>query len=228
MYGSRGRVIIVATLLAMPAAAHAEVSGSIDLVSDYRFRGISLSGNRPALQGTLHVEKGGLFAEGFVTTLGRSDGKAPVETDVSFGFTHDIGKGTATLSGTWYLYPGGRHQPGVFEIVGRYDHPIGKATVSVNAGYAPPQNSLRGSGNLYLGLSATVPVGRPELFASVGRERGALFGSGTKLDWQLGAQMKVAGFNASLSYVDSDRTIRDSRGRDMSRATVLVSVGHAF
>jgi uncharacterized protein (TIGR02001 family) len=226
MQRSRIRAIFGVIMLLTPASAFAGVSGSIDLVSDYRFRGVSLSGRGPAIQATLHASKGAFFAEGFVTTLGRGDSDAPVETDISLGGSHKLGKGTATLSATWYLYPGS-HQAGVYEIIGRYDLPIGRATLSATAGYAPGQHALNGRDNLYLGLSATVPVGRPQIIASVGRERGALT-PGTKIDWQLGAQIDISGFNASLSYIDSDCRLRDRHGRNVSGPTALFQVGYGF
>ena len=226
MQGSRGQAIMAVAMLTMPAGTHAAVSGSIDVVSDYRFRGVSLSGGRPAVQATLHVSQGPLFVEGFVTSLGRSANDASVETDLTFGGTRKIGKGTATLSATWYLYPGS-HQHGVVELLGRYDHPVGPVTFSLTAGYAPPQHTLNGKDNLYLGLSATVPIGRPQLFASIGRERGAI-SPGGKMDWQLGAQMTVRGFDASVSYIDCDRLIRDEHWRGVSKGTVVFQIGHNF
>lgn len=226
MQRSRAGAIIAVIVLLMPASAYAGVSGSIDLVSDYRFRGVSLSGRGPAVQATVHANKGAFFVEGFVTTLGRGDSDATVETDLSLGGQHKLGKGTATLSATWYLYPGDHHA-GVYEIIGRYDLPVGRSTVSATAGYAPGQHGLQGGDNLYLGLSATVPVGRPQIIASIGRERGAL-SPGTKIDWQLGAQIDLHGFDASLSYVDSNRRLRDHHGRNVSGPTALLQIGYGF
>ena len=227
MQGSRGKAIIVATMLAMPVGVRAaDISGSVDVVSDYRFRGVSLSGHDPAAQATLHVAQGPVFIEGFVTTLGDGANGATVETDLSFGVSRKIGKDTATLSATWYLYPGS-HQHGVAELIGRYDHLFGRATVSLTAGYSPPQHALHSDDNLYLGLSATIPIGRPALFASIGRERGAL-APGGKLDWQFGAQIRLHGFDASLSYVDCDRTLRDGQWRRVSNGTVVLQLGHSF
>jgi uncharacterized protein (TIGR02001 family) len=226
MQRSRSQAIIAAIMILTPASASAGVSGSFDLVSDYRFRGVSLSGRGPAVQATVRASKGPLFVEGFVTTLGRGESDAPVETDISLGGNHKLGKGTATLSATWYLYPGG-HQSGVYEIIGRYDLPIGRATLSATAGYAPGQHALNGRDNLYLGLSAIVPVGRPQIIACIGRERGAL-SPGTKIDWQLGAQIEASGFDASVSYIDSNRRLRDHKGRNLSGATILLQLGHGF
>ena len=226
MQRAQVRAIIGAIMLLTPAGGYAGVSGSIDFVSDYRFRGVSLSGRGPAIQATLRASKGAFFAEGFATTLGRGGSDAPVETDISLGGSHKLGKGTATLSATWYLYPAGR-QSGVYEIIGRYDLPVGRATLSMTAGYAPGQPALHGRDSLYLGLSAIVPVGRPQIIASVGRERGALT-PGAKIDWQLGAQIDIAGFNASLSYIDSDRRLRDRHGRSLSGPAALFQIGYGF
>jgi uncharacterized protein (TIGR02001 family) len=213
-------------MLLAPRAAAAAVAGSVDVVSDYRFRGVSLSDRNPALQATVHVTKGAFFAEGFVTTLGGGKGEGEVETDLTLGGTKKIGRTTVALSTTWYLYPGGE-QKDVLELIGRLDQPIGPATLSFLAGYAPAQKSLHGEDNLYLSFTVTVPIGRPELFASIGRERGAQV-PGTKLDWQIGTQMTVHGFHASLSYVDCDRDLRNLRWHRVSKAGVVFQVGHDF
>ena len=227
MQRSRYKAIMAAVMLASPFGVHAaDISGSVDIVSDYRFRGISLSGHDPALQATLHAAQGPVFVEGFLTTLGHGSNGATVETDLSVGGSRKIGKDRITLSATWYLYPGS-HQHGVAELIGRYDHPIGPATVSLTAGYAPSQHALGGDDNLYLGLSATVPIGRAALFAGIGRERGGQ-APGGKIDWQLGAQTTVHGFDASVSYIDCDRSIRDGHLRRVSNGTAVFQLGYSF
>lgn len=51
-------------------AAHAQLSGSASLVSDYRFRGITLSDERPALQAAaVYDHASGLYAGGFASTV---------------------------------------------------------------------------------------------------------------------------------------------------------------
>ena len=40
--------------------------------------------------------------------------------------------------------------------------------------------------------------------------------------------MELHGFDASVSYVDSDQNLRDRHGRNVSGATILLQIGHAF
>jgi uncharacterized protein (TIGR02001 family) len=223
----RGWAIFIAGMLILPTGARATgITGGVDVVTDYRFRGISQSYDSPAVQGTLNVSQGPLFAEAFVTSLGHSERDARVETDLSIGGTRQFGKTTVTLSSTWYLYPRYGHED-MAELLGRVDQPLGRATFSMLVGYAPPQRGLHGRDNIYLGLSAKVPIGRPHLFASIGRERGAL-APVSKIDWQLGIATTIAGFDASISYVDCNRHVRDWEGRSLSGATAVFQFGHSF
>ena len=45
------RAVLSCAFLILADAAWAQLSGSVTLTSDYRFRGISLSDEKPALQG---------------------------------------------------------------------------------------------------------------------------------------------------------------------------------
>ena len=61
------RTIVAACALACACVAHAQVSGSVGVVSDYRYRGYSLSDGDPALQASIAYDAdnglyGGLFA----------------------------------------------------------------------------------------------------------------------------------------------------------------------
>jgi uncharacterized protein (TIGR02001 family) len=64
-----GRVALLALALAANEAA-AQVSGSITAVSNYRYRGVSLSHNDPAGQGTIvYDDPQGWYAGGFASTV---------------------------------------------------------------------------------------------------------------------------------------------------------------
>jgi len=79
------------------ASAHAQIDGSAAAVSDYRFRGVSLSDKKPALQGQIDWTSGsGVFAGMFVSTvrLG-SNGDNPGLSLQPFGGY------SAPLSSTW-------------------------------------------------------------------------------------------------------------------------------
>jgi uncharacterized protein (TIGR02001 family) len=74
----RRRFVEVAALRAAAALAltflcvdaRAEWSGSVSVVSDYRYRGISLTGNDPALQGTIdYDDPSGFYAGAFASNV---------------------------------------------------------------------------------------------------------------------------------------------------------------
>ena len=57
--------VLLATLMATPIAAHAQVSASVSVASDYRVRGLSLSGERPvAILNLDYDHASGVYAGG--------------------------------------------------------------------------------------------------------------------------------------------------------------------
>lgn len=82
------------------------VSGTFGLFSDYRFRGVSLTGNDLAAQGSVSVTapfglSGGIWASNLDTASGDS-----LELDVFAAKSFDV-KGTSlSIGGIGYLFPG--------------------------------------------------------------------------------------------------------------------------
>jgi uncharacterized protein (TIGR02001 family) len=61
---------VVGLLLSMADSSRAQLSGNVSVVSDYRYRGISLSDNEPALQlGVNYDDATGWYAGAFVSTV---------------------------------------------------------------------------------------------------------------------------------------------------------------
>lgn len=203
-------------LLALPWSAPAaamDVSGELGAVSDYRFRGVSLSNGHPAVQGSVTLEHdSGLFAELWTSTLG-SSGPANVELDFTGGYEKELSKHFSfSLSGTGYIYPRAGADNYV-EATASGTATYGAASASLGVSYAPAQRGLRdeagrrhdnvyGFGDAALELSGT-PV---TLNAHLGYERGAFdeVERGGKWDWSLGAEVKHKGIKLGLSYVGSD------------------------
>src|SRR5215470_11326006 len=64
----RAALLLLLAAASLPGAAHAQISASVAAVSDYRFRGISQSDRKPALQGSVAYDHpSGLFAGLFVS-----------------------------------------------------------------------------------------------------------------------------------------------------------------
>ena len=94
-------------LMASAAAAHAEFSGTISLVSDYDFRGISLSADDPALQGSIDwAADNGFYLGAWASNIdyGREyDGD--IELDLYGGYAGEAGALGYDVGIVWYTYP---------------------------------------------------------------------------------------------------------------------------
>ncbi|MBV8971761.1 MAG: hypothetical protein JO290_05670 [Sphingomonadaceae bacterium] len=204
--------ILVAIGAAAPVAA-AEVSVAGDVLSDYRFRGVSLSDRQPVADGTLSGQAGPWFAG--VEAISSSRGRYAVETrsaevDLSAGWSRSFGLLTPSVGAIGYLHPGGEAANG--EVFASLAGALGPATLTLAANYAPDQGAAPG-GNLYLQAraAAAIPTTPLTLRAAVGREAGAFAGfrasgtGGVKTDWRAGVEARVLRVVVlGLDYVGND------------------------
>jgi uncharacterized protein (TIGR02001 family) len=195
------------------SATAADLSGDAGLVSDYRYRGVSLSHGRPAVQGSLTIEhESGLYAELWGSTLG-SGNPANLEADLTGGYSADLSDHiTFDLSGTWYVYPksGGDNYG---EATALASATAGNATVGAGVSYIPRQRATRDEtgeshDNIYLFGTGDFAVPRTPLTlkAGLGYERGAFdeVAHGGKWDWTLGGEVALKPVIVGLAYVGSN------------------------
>jgi uncharacterized protein (TIGR02001 family) len=118
---------------AAPSAVPADpivISANVGLFSDYRFRGISQTGKKPAIQGGFDLtHESGLYIGTWasnISWLSDTDSRisAPIEWDLYGGYRGEIVKGvTFDVGGLQYYYPGtypdGFVRPHTFELYGR-------------------------------------------------------------------------------------------------------------
>ena len=139
-------------VLAIPAAAQETdppkpitVSGSVGLVSDYRFRGVSQSDENLAVQGGFTVaHESGLYIGTWGSNLagwGTFDG-SNMELDLIAGFKFPVGGGTLDIGATWYMYPGGFDNTDFIEPYVKLSGTVGPATLTAGVAYAPQQEAL--------------------------------------------------------------------------------------
>lgn len=228
-----GGLWLLGSLMALAAPLHAQeaaeeeasfsVDAAVGLVSDYRFRGYSLSDKDPAIQPELAVSHtSGIYAYVFGSTLAENDG-ADIETDVGIGYATALGPLDADFSAVWYLYPGAANLDFV-EFLASFSTAAGPATLGAEFAYSPPQANIGGIANRYAGVNGSLPLGASpvSLSGTFGIEDGA-FGD-NKLDWSLGLAMEAAGFEFGANYVDAASTGRDP----LADPTVVVSVRRSF
>lgn len=208
------------------AAGPITLSGGVAVVSDYRFRGVSLSDKDFAVQPYLTVKhESGLYAGVWASNLAENAGD-DLEVDLYAGFaggdviTYDIGA-------TYYVYPG-VSAFNYIEFTGKTGTTIGPATVGLQLSYVPSQDNTGNSDNIYFGTNATVAIPNTpvSIVGSMGIEDGAFTAGDEKVDWSLGVTAAVAGFTLGASYVDTDRqsvfAFKDSS------AGVVFSISYGF
>ena len=241
-------VALAATALSTPAMAQeaaaepsdpVTIAGGATLVSDYRFRGISQTNRRFALQGNITLKhESGLYG----TIWGSSiddyvAAGADQEIDFVVGFAKSFGGTTVDGGVTYYYYPGsGGADTDFYEPYVAVSQVIGPVTAKVLAAYAPKQSALTiGDGkedNLYLAgdLSGTVPGTPFTLTGHVGHSFGPsyLTVGDEYTDWSVTAGYAWKNFNFGLAYVDTDVTAYSPSGRNITKAGIVASVGVAF
>jgi uncharacterized protein (TIGR02001 family) len=203
-----------------------DISATVTGVSDYRFRGVSESGLDPALQGSVDVSFHGFYAGAWASSISRFAG-THAELDLYAGYTGNAGPLAYDFGVIAYLYPGGDGTGNVYEGKASLSYTLGPATGKLTMNYAPDQENLDGD-NLYLNgeLRVGIPNTPVTAFASLGRERGSLYGR--KWDWSLGLEFTRGPFTASIAYVDTNLdSATNILGRDI-RAGIVASAGIEF
>jgi uncharacterized protein (TIGR02001 family) len=208
----RAGLALSAGLIAAPVTA-ADWSAKIGAVSDYRYRGVSLSGGEPAVQASLSIEHdSGAYADLWGSSLA-PDGDSHFEFDGTVGFAFDLGENlSADLSATAYVYPGDS-QANALELTTQVEANHGPLTANLGLSLAPPQrgtrdeqNRRRTNGYVFGGIEYALGDSPLSLHAGTGYELGPwdMTEDGGKWDWSLGAQADFTFARIALDYVGSD------------------------
>ena len=227
-----GLALFCAAMTAMPAQAQdekTETPHAFDLeitlagVSDYRFRGLSLSDREPAFQPQIAItHKSGFYGRVWGSNIASNPG-ADIEVDLVGGWTKELGKVTLDIGATYYLYPG-FGSANYVEIIGVASTAVGPGTIGVTVAYTPSQSNIGSQDNIYGAINGSLPIkGTPlTLTGSFGIEDGA-FGD-KKKDWTAGITADVKGFTVGLTYVDTGHT----GGNSLGKPTAVFSLSRKF
>lgn len=212
-------VLVSGAVLAQPKAPEPDytLSYNLGVVTDYRYRGISQSRLKPALQGGADfVHKSGLYAGTWFSTIkwvkdaGASRGS--VEIDLYGGYkgaiTKDIGFDIGAL---YYHYlrnnldplPGFVN-PNTTELYGALTY--GPATLKYSHGITEIFGFPNSSGSGYLDLSATFDLGSGwGLTPHIGHQRVKNSSAASYTDYAVTLSKDLgSGFSASAALVGTD------------------------
>jgi len=193
------------------------ITGNAALVTDYRFRGLSLSGGDVAIQGGITVShSSGFYVGTWASSMEDSDVYGHTEVDVFGGWTGSVGSGLTLDAGLlYYVYPNGHvGDANIFEPYASLTAAVGPATAKVGVAYAWEQDSLGGDDNLYLygELGASIPDTGISVLGHLGYADGAqspklLTGESTKagFDYNIGATYNITPkLSVGVMYVGVD------------------------
>lgn len=239
------RGLVAATLVAGSALAatpalaqesEISISGNAALVSDYRFRGVGLSGGDIAIQGGIDVGHSSGF---YVGTWGSSiDGGDYGSTELNFygGWSGEITSGVSADVGVlYYAYPNGLSGADldIIEFYGSASFTLGPAEATLGVAYAPDQDSLGGTDNLYIygGVGIGIPGTPVTINGHLGYTDGALaapllsgLNDKTGLDWSIGAEFAITeNLSVSAAYVGVEGPSIKHVTNDAVVATLSVS-----
>lgn len=193
-----------------------ELSGNVALVSEYRFRGVDLSGGNIAVQGGVDLaHTSGFYLGTWGSSLDEDTvGYGHTELDVYAGFGGDLAEGVSfDVGGIFYLYPdAGAGDFDYFELYGSVGFAIGPAESTVGIAYAPDQDSLGDEDNFYAYYDLGVGIADTPFSVSfhVGYTDGFLTftDNGKAWDWSVGLDAAVYGpVSVGVAYVGAEGDI---------------------
>ncbi|WP_298464351.1 TorF family putative porin [uncultured Erythrobacter sp.] len=186
-------------------------SGNIAFTTEYRFRGVDLSGGDFAVQGGFDLgHSSGLYVGTWASNLDEDTvGFGSTELDIYGGWSGDLTDGLSGDVGViYYIYPNAPTAAGPTDYIEFYasvSASIGPVSVTPGIAYAPDQDSLGSTDNVY--LYTDVSVGIPEtpltINGHVGYTDGFLtFTNDSKaFDWSISADVAVGPATLSAAYV---------------------------
>lgn len=248
----RDRIRIGVALLALAGigATQAETSGNVSLTSDYIFRGVSQTNQKPALQGGVEfAADSGVYIGAWGSNVSwLSDGsstQAPLssslELDVFGGYRGSVSQAvTFDVGGLYYWYPGdyptGFNSADTFEVHARIIATPADGT-SLSARYSYAITDLFGyadsDGSGYLDVAANWEFSPGWSFdAHAGRQWIQGNREYAYSDWKLGVTRAFdKGFSAGMAWSDTDADsalYTNPHGNAIAGSAVVLTLAKAF
>lgn len=218
--------VLAVSAFAMAAPAFADeaappsdftITGAATIASQYRFRGVAQSDNKPVVQGAITIaHSSGFYVSTWASSA--SAGASPVniggtEIDVYGGYTKAVGGVTLDGGLYGYIYPGAP-LGNLWEVYGSATTSFGPATAKVGANFAPAQKVFNinwtsaSRKNLYVygELSGSIPNSPILLHGHIGHTGGGFDYPKQYIDYTVGATVKWKNLALDASVVGTNMT----------------------
>ena len=205
-------VLAAIGLLSASVAAHAEISSTWTLTSDYDFRGITQTDEDPALQASFdYSNESGWYVGAWGSNVDFPGYDGSVELDLYTGFSGGEEDGLGWDVGlVWYTYPGSDSSD-TEDKLADFPEIYGGVTYGIWSGKLWYSNDFGGTdeGSIYLDGGVDIPLPRDlSLAIHAGYSDGdgieASYGVSNYFDYSVGIGYTLNNFNLSLKYVDTD------------------------
>jgi uncharacterized protein (TIGR02001 family) len=240
---------------ATPAPEASPVTANVTVVNDYRFRGVSQSNQKPAIQGGFdYAHESGLYIGNWNSSISwLSDAvpgaSAPIEMNFYGGFKKElIAPGFASDIGVYqYAYPTSGYSatnPNTTEIYAAQNFTAGPVTGFFKFSYAVTNafGALNSAGSYYPDLTANYDTGiwGIALNAHVGYQYYAGNNSSgvsnsslaSYTDWKIGMTKDFGGgLSGSVAWIDTNAnraTYTNPQGKYVAGSTGIVSLTKTF
>jgi uncharacterized protein (TIGR02001 family) len=226
------------TATALPAFADEPadpLSFNIGVTTDYRYRGISQTRLKPALQGGAdYAHASGFYVGAWASTIKwvkDAKGDAEVEIDVYGGYKTEVAKGlTLDVGVLQYYYPSNKLNPSAntLEVYGALS--FGPVT----AKYSHSTTNLFGfadsKGSGYLDVSASFDLGDGLMLTPhVGHQTVKRNSAASYTDYSLTLSKDFSGLVVSGALIDTDaKGYASPAGKDLGKAMVVLGLKKTF
>jgi uncharacterized protein (TIGR02001 family) len=218
----------------IPAVSQAQVAYNVGVVTDYRYRGISQSRLKPALQGGVDYTAGAFYVGAWASTIKwikDAGGGADIELDLYGGYKGEITKGfTYDVGILAYIYPG--HDlavsPQTTELYGALTY--GPATLK----YSHSVTNLFGfddsKNSGYIDLAATFEITDGWMITPhIGRQTVKNLGAASYTDASLTVSKDFSGWLVSLAAVDAKTGVYiGPNNKDLGKRSLVAGVKYSF
>ena len=228
----------IVALGAWPSLAMADLAFNVGAFTDYRYRGISQTRLKPALQAGVDYSLDGFYVGAWASNIKwikDVGGDANVEIDLYGGYKGEIVKDLAYDVGVLtYQYPGNKLKPNAktTELYGAVTY--GPATLKYSHAVTNTFGNLDSKNSSYLDLSATFDAGGISVVPHVGYQKikGPLSNDASYTDYSLTVSKDFSGLVLSLALVgtDANKTFYSSpvNGKKLGEAGLVAGVKFNF
>lgn len=230
---------VAALAAASPAVSYADVAFNVGAFSDYRYRGISQTRVKPAVQAGVDFSSGPFYVGAWASNIKWIEdfgGDANIEIDLYGGYKGAISKELSYDIGVLtYQYPSNKLSPSAntTEIYGALTY--GPATLKYSHAVTNTFANPDSKNSYYLDLSASFDVGGGLMVTPhLGYQKinGPFSGPGSYTDYALTVSKDFSGFVVSGAVIgtNADKTFYASpvNGKELGKTSLVVGVKYNF